>query len=49
MPRDDMVYVSHMLDMSKKAVEITSGKDRLSFDQDETLQLALTHIIQILG
>jgi uncharacterized protein with HEPN domain len=38
-----------MLDMSNKAVKLTSGKDRLDYNRDETLQLALTHIIQILG
>jgi uncharacterized protein with HEPN domain len=49
MPKDDWVYVGHMLDMSEKALEISAGKDREAYDKDETLRLALTHIIQIIG
>ena len=49
MPKDDWVYTGHMLDMAKKALEISAGKDRAAFDMDETLRLALTHIIQIIG
>ena len=49
MPKDDWVYVGHMLDMAQKALEISAGKGRADYDQDETLRLALTHIIQILG
>jgi uncharacterized protein with HEPN domain len=49
MPKDDWVYVGHMLDMTQKALEISAGKDRAAYDDDETLRLALTHIIQIIG
>ena len=49
MPKDNWVYVGHMLDMSIKGLKISFGKDRSSYDQDETLQLALTHIIQMIG
>ena len=49
MPSDDSVYVGHMLDMSQKAIRLAQGKDRAEFDRDEALQLALAHIIQIIG
>lgn len=37
MPKDDWVYVGHMLDMAQKALEISAGKDRAAYDKDETL------------
>ena len=49
MPSDDSVYVGHMLDMAQKAIRLAEGKDRAEFDRDEALQLALAHIIQIIG
>ena len=49
MPKDDWVYVGHMLDMAQKALEISAGEDRAAYDKDETLRLALTHIIQTIG
>jgi uncharacterized protein with HEPN domain len=38
-----------MLDMVQKVLEISAGKDRAGYDENETLRLALTHIIQIIG
>ncbi len=49
MPSDDSVYVGHMLDMSKKATRLAQGKDQAEFGRDEALQLALAHLIQIIG
>jgi uncharacterized protein with HEPN domain len=49
MPKDDWVYVGHMLDMSIQAREILSGKNRVDFNQEIVLQLALTHLIQVIG
>lgn len=49
MSKDDLVYVGHMLDMARKALDKTRGKGRPEFDQDENLRLALTHLIQIIG
>lgn len=37
-----------MADVARKACEL-AGPDRSRFDGDETLQLALTHLIQVLG
>lgn len=49
MPKDDKVYVGHMLDMAQKALLIAGGKGRAEFDRDEVLQLALTHLLQVIG
>ena len=49
MPKDEMIYVGHMLDMSLKAVEALKGKTRPEYDQDELLRLALTHLVQTIG
>jgi uncharacterized protein with HEPN domain len=49
MPKDEFIYVGHMLDMSQKAAEALKGKTRPQYDQDELLRLALTHLIQNIG
>ena len=49
MPKDDWVYVAHMLDMSKQALEIVSNKTRSEFDEDIVLRLALTHLVQVIN
>jgi uncharacterized protein with HEPN domain len=49
MLKDDGVYVGHMLDMSRKAVEAVAGKTRDAYDNDEILRMALTHFIQVIG
>ena len=49
MAKDDLVYVSHMFDMAEKALKLANGKTRAAFDSDETLALALTHLVQIIG
>ena len=47
-PRD-LVYVGHMLDMTRKAVSKTQGLSREAYDADENLRLALIHLIQVIG
>ena len=49
MPKDDAVYLGQMLDMAEKARALIKGKQRTDFDQDETLKLALAHLIQTIG
>ena len=49
MPKDEMIYIGHMLDMSQKAVQAIKGKTRPQYDQDELLRLALTHLVQTIG
>ena len=49
MQKDDLVYVGHMYDLSQKATSLLKGKIRDEFDNDETLRLALAHLIQTIG
>ena len=49
MSRDDAVYVGHMLDTARKAVEKIDRTSRSAFDSDENLRLALAYLIQIIG
>jgi uncharacterized protein with HEPN domain len=49
MPKDDWVYIGHMLDMSQQALDIVTGKDKNEYDQEVTLRLALTHLVQMIG
>jgi uncharacterized protein with HEPN domain len=49
MPRDDLVYVGHMLDTARLAVAKVVGVTREVFDEDENLRLALTHLVQTIG
>jgi uncharacterized protein with HEPN domain len=49
MPKGDLLYLGHMLDVSLQAVAKVEDKSRRDFDQDENLRLALTHLIQVIG
>lgn len=49
MQKDDLVFVGHMLDSARKAVDLSRQKTRRDFDTDEALALALTHLLQIIG
>ncbi len=49
MPKDDGVYLGHMLDTAREARELILGIDRHAYQQDRTLKLALAHLIQVLG
>jgi uncharacterized protein with HEPN domain len=49
MRRDDQVYVRHMLDTCELAIAKLSGKSRREYDGDDTLRLALAHLVQTVG
>ncbi len=49
MPKSDWVYLGHMLDMCQKGLDIATGKSRSEYDNNDTLKLALTHVIQVIG
>ncbi len=49
MQRDELAYVGHMLDMSRKALAKLEGKRRHDYDEDENLRLALAHLVQVIG
>lgn len=46
---DDLVYLGHMLETAKRANALVAGFDKARFDGDETLQLALARLLQIIG
>lgn len=45
----DALYFGHILDAAREAVAIAATTNRLAFDSDRTLRLALTHLVQIVG
>lgn len=49
MPKDDLLYFGHMLDVARKAIGNTQGINRESYDKNENLRLALIHLVQTLG
>lgn len=49
MPKDDLIYVGHMLDTARLAAAKVAGITREAFDADENLRLALAHLIQTIG
>lgn len=44
-----LVYVGHMLDTARKAVAKVRDLPRETYDTDETLRLALVHLVQVIG
>ena len=46
---EDVVYLGQMLDMSQKARRLIEGKQRRDYDGDESLRLALAHVLQVIG
>ena len=49
MQKDDSVYVGHMLDAARKAVDWGRRTTRAEYDANEHLRLALTHLVQTIG
>jgi uncharacterized protein with HEPN domain len=49
MPKDELVYVGHMLDKAQEALSLARGKTRQDYDNDTALRLALTHLIQVIS
>lgn len=49
MKKDDSIYIGHMLDASRSALSKVHDVTRATFDQDENLRLAISHLIQTIG
>lgn len=47
--RDDTVPMRHMLDHAREALAMVGGRRRHDLDTDRMLQLALTHLVEIIG
>jgi uncharacterized protein with HEPN domain len=48
-PLDDPDRLQHMYEAAEKAVRFARGKKRADIERDDVLQLALTHLIMIIG
>jgi len=46
---DPTVRLRHMLDHAREAVDLADGLERAQLDDDRRLELALTHLVQIIG
>ena len=46
---DEAIRLRHMLDAARKAVALTGGKSRTGIEADETAQLALARLLEIVG
>lgn len=46
---DDRVPMRHMLDHAREAVAMIGGRTRQEIASDRTFQLALTHLVEIVG
>lgn len=50
MSRDDsVVRLRHMLDYAREAVALAQGKSRADLDTDRLLNLALVHLVTLVG
>lgn len=47
--RDDRLTLEQMLETARRIRSMASGHTRKSFDADDVRQLALLHLIQVLG
>lgn len=47
--RDGFVRLRHMLDHSREAISMASGKNRTDLDADRKLSLALVRLLEIIG
>ncbi len=46
---DPLVRLKHMRDFARKAITLSYGKTKTALEQDETLRLALTHLVEPVG
>jgi uncharacterized protein with HEPN domain len=49
LPRDDAVYLIHMLETARKAAGKAVGLDFAGFVADENLHLACVHLVHVIG
>ena len=49
MPKDEKVYIGHMLDVARKAIDRAAGCAREDYDADEDLRIVLAHLVQTIG
>ena len=48
-PRDETVYLHHMLDAARKIQDGVGGRSREGYDSDFYFRMGIAHLIQIIG
>ena len=49
MPKDERIYLRHMLDAARKVMAFTQQRQREDMESDEMLSLAIVRLLEILG
>jgi len=49
MQQVDDVYLGHMLDVSRKALDRVRCRTRAEYDADEDLRIVIAHLVQTIG
>lgn len=49
MKKDNRIYLVHMLETAQRITRRVAGLTRAQFDANEDVQLALTHLLQMIG
>ena len=47
--RDPSVFLRHMLDHAREAVDMARGKSRADLDTDRKLNLSLVRLLEVVG
>lgn len=47
--RDPVIVLRHMLDHAVEAIELSAGRSRRDLENDRMFQLAILHLVQIVG
>lgn len=47
--KDDLVRLRHMLDATREAMELASGKSKHDIEKERTLNLSLVRLIEVVG
>jgi len=49
MPKGDLVYLSHMLDVARNVVRRVEHRTRAEYEADEDLRIIVAHLVQTVG
>lgn len=49
MPKSDAIRLQHMLDATRKAIEVCQDRERSDLDTDDLLALARVRLLEVLG
>ncbi|NQT35167.1 DUF86 domain-containing protein [bacterium] len=49
MQKNDLIYIGHMLDFAREALDSVENKDRFDYDTNRLLRRTLTYLILVIG